>query len=305
MTLRVLVVGASGFIGSTVSAHLAAAGLRVRRFSRRRRPDSTPGDWYIGDVQDPVAVAGAVEGCDAVVFAASYTGDDAELARGTNTIGAATVFAQAARSGITRSVSVSTTAVYGKPGGIYGTASTVPTAPMSAASRTRLEAEGSALAAGAAVVRPHVVYGAGDRWVVPALARIVRTTGLWPGPPATTVSGIHVHDLAALVTGLVLTGAASGEVLHATSREPVDFRALVDPVLLAAGVEPSPRHASVEAVVEAMGSPALNARRLDLVGAASEHDSSDAWSAAELTAPAPRPLSAADVSWYVETIRAG
>jgi nucleoside-diphosphate-sugar epimerase len=302
VTIRALVVGASGFIGSAVDAHLSAAGVDVRRYSRRRRPGAEPNAWHLGDVQDPTAVAAALDGCDVVVFAASYTGDDEEVASRTNAVGAATVFGAAARAGITRSVSVSTTGVYGRPGGTFGTAAGVPTDPRSAASRTRLQAEGSALAAGATVVRPHLVYGAGDRWVVPTLVRIARATGLWPGPPETSVSAIHVDDLAALVTGLVLAGAAGGTVVHATSRESVRFHELVRPVLVGAGVEPLPRHAPVETVVDAMATAAVNARRLDLVAAASAHDASDAWSAANLTAPAPRPLSDADVSWYLDAV---
>jgi uncharacterized protein YbjT (DUF2867 family) len=65
---RVLVTGASGFIGRHLHSPLAAAGFEVRCLTRapeearRRWPDRT---WVGGDVGDPASLASALRGCTA------------------------------------------------------------------------------------------------------------------------------------------------------------------------------------------------------------------------------------------------
>ncbi|WP_244297822.1 NAD-dependent dehydratase [Streptomyces griseoflavus] len=49
-----------------------------------------------------------------------------------------------------------------------------PVAPVSATSRSRAAAERHVLDAGGLVLRPHLVHGEGDRWVVPGLVGLLR-----------------------------------------------------------------------------------------------------------------------------------
>jgi nucleoside-diphosphate-sugar epimerase len=77
--MRILVVGAYGFIGMAVAARLVADGHRVRALVRNRERASkllTPigvaeGDLVVGDMADAAAVARALEGCDAVIHSAA------------------------------------------------------------------------------------------------------------------------------------------------------------------------------------------------------------------------------------------
>lgn len=68
---RVLLTGATGFIGQHLHAPLAAAGLEVRCLTRspeearRRAPDRS---WVGGDVGDRASLARALEGCTAAFY---------------------------------------------------------------------------------------------------------------------------------------------------------------------------------------------------------------------------------------------
>ena len=61
--MRVLVTGASGFIGARVAAELTARGAEVRAFCRSEPRVS---DWVRGDVTDAAALARAATHCGAV-----------------------------------------------------------------------------------------------------------------------------------------------------------------------------------------------------------------------------------------------
>ena len=77
--MRYLITGGAGFIGSALTQYLVQAGHQVRvldNMSRGRR-DRLAGircEVITADIRDPVAVAGAVHGCDAVVHLAYLQG---------------------------------------------------------------------------------------------------------------------------------------------------------------------------------------------------------------------------------------
>ena len=66
--MKVLVTGATGFVGSHLVAALVAAGHDVRAMTRR--PENYPGPAVAvaGDIGDPSSLAGAVQGCDAAYY---------------------------------------------------------------------------------------------------------------------------------------------------------------------------------------------------------------------------------------------
>ena len=116
--MLVLVTGGTGYVGSHAIAALVRAGHRVRVLARtpERIPDALAPlgiddvETAIGDVTDPAAVEGALEGCDAVLHAASVFSMDARRAeemRAVNVRGTEIVLRSAHRLGLDPIVFVS------------------------------------------------------------------------------------------------------------------------------------------------------------------------------------------------------
>jgi dTDP-glucose 4,6-dehydratase len=121
--MRVLVTGGAGFIGSHFVKRLVAAGDEVVVLDKLTYSgnlanlDGVEHAFVHGDIADPIAVAGAGEGCAAVVnFAAESHVDRSILAAGdfvrTDVLGTQ-VLLEWARTGGARFVQVSTDEVYG------------------------------------------------------------------------------------------------------------------------------------------------------------------------------------------------
>ncbi|MER7756276.1 NAD(P)-dependent oxidoreductase [Kitasatospora sp. NPDC097643] len=223
----VALTGATGFIGSAVLTALVARGARVRALTRRARGEQVADGrggarWIPGDLADEGALAALCEGADVLLHLASRVAGTTAECEAVNLHGTAAVTAAAARAGIGRIVHLSTAAVYGVGPHAGITVDEVPPAPLSEASRTRLLGERHALAAGAVVLRPGLVTGEGDRWVVPALAELVRRVpALWEGGEA-RLSLVDRTDLARLITALALADhAVPPGVHHASHPEPV------------------------------------------------------------------------------------
>jgi uncharacterized protein YbjT (DUF2867 family) len=68
---RILLTGATGFVGGAVRPALAARGWKVRALTRdaaRARPTAPLLDWAEGDVGDEASVTRALEGCQAALY---------------------------------------------------------------------------------------------------------------------------------------------------------------------------------------------------------------------------------------------
>jgi uncharacterized protein YbjT (DUF2867 family) len=66
--VKVLVTGATGFVGAHLCAALTDAGHEVRAMTRRPESYDGPGMAVGGDIANPAALAGAVKGCDAAYY---------------------------------------------------------------------------------------------------------------------------------------------------------------------------------------------------------------------------------------------
>ena len=236
--MRVLLLGATGYIGAVLAEHLSRGGHRVialRRDGSRSPAPAHAAEVRTGDLTAPATLTAAVTAdVDAVVHAGAPTADAAR--------DAAAVEALLAPLHGTGRPFVYTSGVWVL--GATGTAvadETTPTAPV-ALVRDRPGIERSVLAAAArgvraVVLRPGVVHGRGGG--IPALlVDLARAhgTGRYVGPGARWPM-VHVDDLADLYLEVLRHGRA-GTVLHAVAEQAVPSRDLARAAALAAGVAP-------------------------------------------------------------------
>jgi nucleoside-diphosphate-sugar epimerase len=258
---RILITGSTGFVGSAVLRALCASPAsptaprpRLRLLVRAGSTPSPapPGTQIVhGDLTEPASLRGLCEDVSVVLHLASHIGADAGPCRAVNEAGTRLLVAEAARDGVRHFVYLSTCGVYGE--GVHRDAKEadlVP-APVSTSSRTRLAAEREVLAGGGLVLRPHLVYGEGDRWVVPAVAALLRRLPGLVDHGRARASMIAVDDLARLLVAaargrrVTYSDRAAGRsrpagVYHANHPVPVTVRDLVRAVAAALGL-PAPR----------------------------------------------------------------
>ncbi|WP_158887120.1 NAD-dependent epimerase/dehydratase family protein [Amycolatopsis anabasis] len=309
MVTHVLVTGGSGFIGSAVVRALTAGHKNHANVSALVRTRNSPAGVRAlrADLTVPETVAGVCAGVDTVVHAASYVGDDTALCTAVNDEGTATLVREATRAGVRRIIYVSTAAVYGHRAQVGHSPDQLELRPESAASRSRAAAEEHVLAAGGIVVRPHVVYGRGDRWVVPSLIRLRRLLDGWPETSA-QVSLIAAEELGRLLAGLAMVQARSvpsQAILHATHPIPIPVATVFDLVGRAFGLDPPRRSVPIararDVLADRGGAAAV--RRLAMYTDDHVYDSERIW---QITGCRPGPGFPGDlpelVGWYREHI---
>jgi dihydroflavonol-4-reductase len=73
--MKVFITGATGFVGHHVARELAAQGAQlrflVRKSSNLANLEGIAGEMHVGDLADPVSIAPALPGCDAVMHVAA------------------------------------------------------------------------------------------------------------------------------------------------------------------------------------------------------------------------------------------
>ncbi|HCH66069.1 MAG: dTDP-glucose 4,6-dehydratase [Deltaproteobacteria bacterium] len=156
-SVRVLVTGGAGFIGSQLVRELLARGAAVvvldllTYAGRRWHLDGLGVDLRVGDVTDHVAVAEAMDGCDAVMHLAAEShvtrslGDAAPFFR-TNLEGTRTVLEAALDAGIDRVVHMSTDEVFGSARSAQASGPDAPFRPGNPYAASKVAAEAVVMA---------------------------------------------------------------------------------------------------------------------------------------------------------------
>ena len=128
MAETILITGVSGFVGAAVAKAFAADGWQVKGLARTTSPSTNlegfPGEIVRGDMQDPAAMARALEGCDALAHVAAdyrlWAPDPEEIVRH-NLEGTRVVMEAALAAGCKRIVYTSSVATIAPlPGGAAG-----------------------------------------------------------------------------------------------------------------------------------------------------------------------------------------
>ncbi|WP_426517983.1 NAD-dependent epimerase/dehydratase family protein [Diaminobutyricibacter sp. McL0618] len=247
--MKVLVTGASGFLGRAVASALAARGDDVRTL--QRRPSGVVGVADVrGDVTDTASVRAAVEGVDAIVHLAakvSLVGAAADFDR-VNVGGTRTVLREARAAGVRRFVHVSSPSVAHAGASLVGDP-TLPADPGRARgdyARTKAAGERLALAADApdfavVVVRPHLVWGPGDVQLVGRIVERARRRRLpLIGSGSALIDTTYVDNaVSALVAALDRADAVHGRSFVVTNGEPRPVAELLAGICAACGA-PAP-----------------------------------------------------------------
>ncbi|MCP4537254.1 MAG: NAD-dependent epimerase/dehydratase family protein [Chloroflexi bacterium] len=252
--MRVLVTGATGFIGGSLAHYLMAQGHRVRALVRRDSPSLAEAGIELlqGDVTDPESAQVAMQGIEVVFHLAAVRdvwGTPELIYRQVNVEGTQHLLDAAAKAGVGRFIYCSSVGVARYPGNLDADETLPFSVPMSQVfyHRTKAQAEQMALdyartgRVPAVVVRPVITYGPDDEWgMVTRLVMMLAQGQFIPiGNGRNHVDLAYVDDL---VTGMhqALERAAVGKVYILSGTSPIRMRVLIDKICALLG-RPSPR----------------------------------------------------------------
>ena len=246
-TVVTLVLGATGFIGSAVIRQFAARDYRrVIGFVRTKRDAQELAAAgvaaWIGDVSDVDSLRRVMAQVETVINCVSYVGHDEQRCIDVNQRGTQNIATISAEAGVDRLLYVSTAAVYG-PGPFRDLpVDGVPIRPRSPASRTRAAAEVYVRDAGGLVIRPHLVYGSGDKWFWPGLRQMTDRMGCTIDDGSALHSTIHVDHLAKIIADLSEKGPVDhGRTMHVNESRPSHVFEILKQIGRATGWD-VPRH---------------------------------------------------------------
>ena len=238
MGARVLVTGATGFIGTQLVRDLQQAGFRVRAMARQSRPHHEPGiEWIGGDVRRVDDVARATENIEWVLHLAGKAHDLNErfgthehhtvTQRGTEN-----VVKQARAAGVKRFVFLSSLAVYA-PGDESERDELSPCLPATPYGLAKLGAERSVLKESGdmhfCILRPAMVYGPGCKGQLPRMISLIERGLFPPLPPlANRRSQVSVFDVCQAIRLAVEKPEANRQVYVVTDGRPYSTREMFD-----------------------------------------------------------------------------
>lgn len=244
----VLITGATGFVGGSVTRNLLARGAQVRILARSAARAAilaeNGADVQLGDVTDRDAVRAAVEGVDIVYnLAGKLFTPGAPVAeyRRVHVEGTQNLLASCLEQpGIIRFVHVSTTGVLGRTGNHPADEET-PFAPTNAYEATKCEAEGLVRAAHqhglpTVIARPSLIYGPGDLHLLGFFRAIQRGLFRQIGREPVWLHPIYVDDLAEALVRCAEHPRAVGECFHLAGQQPVSISTLAATIADALGV---------------------------------------------------------------------
>jgi len=236
--VRVLVTGASGFVGRMACAELRGHGHQVAALVRT--PGSEPAGTrpHQGDVTDASSLGRAIDSAqpDAVVHLAAETAatKDAERIEQVNVQGTRNVVEACVSAGVERFVFCSTVVTGNAHGETLTEESTLPVDTVYGRSKQKGEDIVRESDMRTAIIRPGHVYGPGGWYEAEFIKRLQQ-----PGRLAVVGKGdnwwdvVRVEDVATALV-LALEKAGDGRVYHVADDSPItlyDFVALTAEVL--------------------------------------------------------------------------
>lgn len=205
--VRVLVTGASGFVGSAIAEHCHRTGMKVLSTGRSGVKTPSVPNYFKADVTEPGSLLEAMSEVDCVVHAAGLAHQFRERLKPAafikiNVKGSENVAAEAVRSGVKHLVLISSVSVYG-PHGATSCDENTPCQPIEPYAQSKHQAENRMTGiikdseTCLTILRLATVYGERDPGNVARLMRTIdRGRFVWVGDGSNQKSLIHRDDVA-------------------------------------------------------------------------------------------------------------
>jgi nucleoside-diphosphate-sugar epimerase len=244
MSLRYLITGATGFVGSHLAAACTQRGLTVSTIARPSSDtsllESLGVTLHRGDLADTTLVRKALEGVDVVVHCAAKVGDwgPVEDYRAVNVEALRGLLEACKGRPLKRLVHLSSLGVYAARHH-YGTDETepLPAQHMDGYTQTKVEAEHLVLEyhrlhnVPVVVLRPGFIYGPRDRTVLPKLIESLRQGEMrYLGGGTRALNTIFVGNLVDAIFLAVERPQAVGQIFNLTDGEFVSKRQFIDAI---------------------------------------------------------------------------
>ena len=259
--MRVLLTGASGFLGGAIAERLLSRGDQLVAVQRSAAPALQARGVHVvqadlGDPEQLPKLQTAAKDCDAILHVAALAGHwgDYQTYFRANVLATQHVLQIARAQGVQRFVYTSTPSVAHAGGDLNGVDESTPIPTHFAAHypATKAKAEAMVLAANGAdlascALRPHLIWGPGDQHLLPRLVARARAGRLKFIGPAKLIDSIYIDNAAdahLLALDRLQPGAAcAGKAYFLSNDQPMLLDELVNRLLACA--ELGPVHARV------------------------------------------------------------
>ena len=252
--MRSLVTGGGGFLGGAIVRRLIENGDEVRTLQRGEYPEleALGVECFRGDIADPEIVDLAVAGCDRVFHVAAKVEmwGPLEPFRIANVVGTANVIHAMRRHGVSRLVFTSSPSVVHGGADIEGADESLPYPDHYEAAypETKAESEKLVLAANdpelsTVALRPHLIWGPGDRTLVPNIVNRARAGKLrLVGDGSNLIDTVYIDNAVdahlAAADRLAPGSPCAGRAYFISNEDPRPVKEIVNAFVTAAGLEP-------------------------------------------------------------------